>query len=43
MTDSVIRMIDNLGKEEQCKNGLSFKNKKGEEYAFDSKDKYEMI
>ena len=43
MTDSVIRMIDILGKQEQCKNGLSFKNRKGEEYTIDNKDQYEMI
>jgi hypothetical protein len=43
MTDSVIRMVDSLGKKEQCMNGLSFKNRKGEEYTFDNKDKYEMI
>jgi hypothetical protein len=43
MTDSVIRMVDSLGKKEQCKNGPSFKNRKGEEYTFDNKDKYEMI
>jgi hypothetical protein len=43
MTDSVIRMVDSLGKKERCKNGLSFKNRKGYEYTFDNKDKYEMI
>ncbi len=43
MTDSVIRMVDSLGKKEQCKDGLSFKNRKGEEYTFDNKDEYEMI
>ena len=43
MTDSVIKMIDSLGKKERCKNGLSFKNRKGEEYTFDNEDEYEMI
>jgi hypothetical protein len=43
MTNSVIRKIDSLGKKERCKNGLSFRNRKGEEYAFDNNDKYEMI
>ncbi len=43
MTDSVIRMVDSLGKKKRCKNGLFFKNKKGDEYTFDNKDKYEMI
>ncbi len=43
MTDSVIRRIDSLGKKEQCKNGLSFRNRKGEEYTFDTEDEYEMI
>ncbi len=43
MTDSVIRMVDSLGKTKQCKNGLFFKNRKGEEYTFDNKDEYEMI
>ncbi len=43
MTDSVIRMVDSLGKKEQCKNGVSFKNRKGEEYTFDNEDEYEMI
>ncbi len=38
MTDSVIKMVDNLGKKEQCKNGLSFKNRKGDEYTFDNED-----
>ena len=33
ITNSVIRRIDSL----------SFKNRKGEEYTFDNKDKYEMI
>ena len=42
MTDSVINMIDSMGKKERCKNGLSFKNRKGEEYTFDNEDKYEM-
>ena len=43
MTDSVIKMVDSLGKKERCKNGLSVKNKKGEEYTFDNEDEYEMI
>jgi hypothetical protein len=43
MTASVIKMIDSLGKKERCKNGLSFKNRKGEEYTFDNEDEYEMI
>ena len=43
ITNSVIRRIDSLGKKEQCKNGLSFKNRKGEEYIFDNEDEYEMI
>ena len=42
MTDSVIKMVDSLGKKERCKNGLSFKNRKGEEYTFNNEDKYEM-
>jgi hypothetical protein len=36
-------MVDRLGKKEQCKNGLSFKNRKGEEYTFDNEDEYEML
>ncbi len=36
ITDSVIKRIDSLGKKEQCKSGLSFKNRKGEEYVFDN-------
>jgi hypothetical protein len=43
MTDSLIKMVDSLGKKERCKNGLSFKNRKGEEYTFDNEDEYEMI
>ena len=43
MTDNVIKMVDSLGKKERCKNELSFKNRKGEEYIFDNEDKYEMI
>ena len=43
MTDSVIKIVDSLGKKERCKNGLSFKNRKGEEYIFDKEDEYEMI
>ena len=43
MTDSVIKMVNSLGKKERCKNGLSFKNRKGEEYIFDNEDEYEMI
>ncbi len=43
MTDSVIRMVDSLGKKERCKNGLSFKNRKEDEYTFYNEDKYEMI
>jgi len=43
MTDSVIKMVDSLGKKERCKNGLSFKNRKGEEYIFNNEDEYEMI
>jgi hypothetical protein len=43
MTDSVIKMVDSLGKKKRCKNGLSFKNRKGEEYTFDNDDEYEMI
>ena len=43
MTASVIRRINSLGKKERCKNGLSFKNRKGEEYIFDNEDEYEMI
>ena len=43
MTDSVIKMVDSLGKKERCENGLSFKNRKGEEYTFNNEDKYEMI
>jgi hypothetical protein len=43
MTDSVIRMVDSSGKKEGCKNGLSFKNRKGDEYTFDNEDEYEMI
>ena len=43
MTDSVIKMVDSLGKKERCKNGLSFKNRKGEEYTFDNEDECEMI
>jgi hypothetical protein len=38
MTASVIRRINSLGKKERCKNGLSFKNRKGEEYIFDNED-----
>jgi len=36
-------MVDSLGKKERCINGLSFKNRKGEEYTFDNEDEYEMI
>ncbi len=43
MTDSVIRMVDSLGKKEWYKNGLSLKNRKGDEYTFDNEDEYEMI
>ncbi len=43
MTNSVIRGIDSLGKKERCKNGLSFRNRKGEEFTFDNEDEYEMI
>ncbi len=43
MTDNVIKMVDTLGKKERCKNRLSFKNRKGEEYIFDNEDEYEMI
>ena len=43
MTDGVIRMLDSFGKKEQCKNGLSLKNRKGDEYTFDNEDEYEMI
>jgi hypothetical protein len=43
MTNSVIRRIDSLGKKEWCKNGISFRNRKGEEYTFDNEDEYEMI
>jgi hypothetical protein len=43
MTDSVIKMVDSLGKKERYKNGLSFKNRKGEEYTFDNEDECEMI
>jgi hypothetical protein len=43
MTNSVIRRIDSFGKRERCKDGLSFRNTKGEECTFDNKDKYEMI
>jgi hypothetical protein len=43
MTDSVIRRINSLGKKELCKSGLSFKNRKGEEYVFDNEDEYDMI
>ena len=43
ITGGVIRRINSLGKKEQCKNGLSFKNRKGEEYNFDNKEEYEMI
>ncbi len=42
ITDSVIRRINSLGKKEQCKSGLSFKNRKGEEYVFDNEDEYDM-
>jgi hypothetical protein len=31
-----------MGKKEQCKNRLSFKNRKGEEYIFDNEGEYEM-
>ena len=37
MTDNVIKMVDSLGKKERCKKGLSFKNRKGEEYIFKSR------
>jgi hypothetical protein len=43
MTDSVIKMVDSLCKKERCKNGLSFKNRKGEEFTFNNEDEYEMI
>jgi hypothetical protein len=43
ITNSVIRRINSLGKKERCKNGLSFKNRKGEEYVFDNEDEYDMI
>ena len=43
MTDNVIRRINSLGKKEHCKSGLSFKNRKGEEYVFDNEDEYDMI
>jgi hypothetical protein len=43
MTDSVIRRINSLGKKERCKSGLSFKNRKGEDYVFDNEDEYDMI
>jgi hypothetical protein len=43
MTNSVIRRINSLGKKERCKSGLSFKDRKGEEYVFDNEDKYDMI
>ncbi len=31
-------MVDYLGKKEQCKKGLSFKNRNGEEYIFDNEE-----
>jgi hypothetical protein len=43
MTNSAIRRINSLGKKERCKSGLSFKNRKGEEYVFDNEDEYDMI
>jgi hypothetical protein len=43
MTDSFIRRINSLGKKDQSKSGLSFKNRKGEEYIFDNEDEYDMI
>ncbi len=43
ITDSVIRMVDRLGKKERCKNELSLKNRKGEGYTFDNEDEYEML
>ena len=43
ITDSVIRRINSVGKKKRCKNGLSFKIRKEEEYTFDNEDKYEMI
>ncbi len=43
MTDSVIRRINSLGQKERCKSGLSFKDRKGEEYVFDNEDEYDMI
>ncbi len=42
MPDSVIRKISSIGKKERCKSGLSFKNRKGEEYVFDNEDEYDM-
>lgn len=39
---SVNRMVDYLGKKEQCKKGLSFTNRNREEYIFDNEDEYEM-
>jgi hypothetical protein len=32
-----------ISKNEQCKNGLSFKNRKGEDYTFDNEDEDEVI
>ena len=43
ITDSVIKRINSLGKKEHCKNGISFKHRKGEEYIFDNEDGYEMV
>jgi hypothetical protein len=43
MTNSVIRRINSLGQKERCKSGLSFKDRKGEEYVFDNEVEYDMI
>ncbi len=43
ITDSVIKKVEEMAVKDGAVNGISFKNRKGVEYVFDSEDEYETL
>jgi hypothetical protein len=42
-TESVIKQVERRGTKDKAQKGISFKNRKGEEYVFDNDEEYETM
>jgi hypothetical protein len=43
VTESVIKQVKQMAAKDKLQKGLSFKNRRGEEYKFDNDEEYEMV